>query len=267
MNAAISLSVNFQYDYLKPYLKSFNDSVDADLFMITDHNTTTIPLKTNKIHFINIFELIKKHNVANLTPYNLKPVLFYLFLKELKTKNKYKNILLTDVDVIFQNDPFVIYDNNFAEAGLVLCEERHFYKDCQTNSIWFKQGYNEYYELVKDKKILNCGVTIGPIDELIEYQKKVAKELGIVLARQNYFAYDQVILNHFTYVTKTLQFKTLSHLNDYIVHLSQEDEITDLSLWIKDNIICNPKTGNPFTIVHQFDKKKGLKEFVIKKYE
>lgn len=267
MNAAISLSVNFQYDYLKPYLKSFNECVNADLFMITDHNTTTIPFKTNKIHFINVFELIKKHNVANLTPYNLKPILFYLFLKELKTTNKYKNILLTDVDVIFQNDPFIVYNKNFANSGLVLCEERHFYKDCQTNSVWFKQGYNEYYEQVKDKKILNCGVTIGPIDDLIDYQKKVAIELGAVLARQNYFAYDQVILNYFTYITKTLQFKTLSHPNDYIIHLSQEDEITDLSLWLKNNIICNPKTGNPFTIIHQFDKKNGLKEFVIKKYE
>ena len=152
MNAAISLSVNFQYDYLKPYLKSFNDCVNADLFMITDHNTTTVPLKTNKIHFINVFELIKKYNVANLTPYNLKPVLFYLFLKELKATNKYKNILLTDVDVIFQDDPFIIYNNSFTNADLVLCEERHFYKDCQTNSIWFKQGYNDSYNQVKDKK-------------------------------------------------------------------------------------------------------------------
>ena len=50
------------------------------------------------------------------------------------------------------------------------------------------------------------------------------------------------------------------------MHLSQEDEITDLSLWIKDNIVYNPATKNPFTIVHQFDKKSGLKEFVINKY-
>ena len=152
MNAAISLSVNFKYDYLKPYLKSFNECVDADLFMITDHNSHTIPLNSKKIYFINVFDLIKKYNVATLTPYNLKPVLFYLFLKELKKTNKYKNILLTDVDVVFQNDPFVVYNNNFANCGLVLGEERHFYKDCETNSIWFKQGYNEYYDQVKDKK-------------------------------------------------------------------------------------------------------------------
>jgi hypothetical protein len=120
---------------------------------------------------------------------------------------------------------------------------------------------------VKDKKILNCGVTIGPIDQLIDYQKQVAQELGVVLVRQNYFAYDQVILNYFTYVLKTLNFKILSHSNDFIIHLSQEDEIQDLSLWVRNNTIYNPKTGNPFTIIHQFDKKKGLKEFVIKKYE
>jgi len=267
MNAAISLSLNFPWEYLKPYLKSFEDKVNADLYFITDHTPDTIPLKSNKIHFVNFFDLVKKYNIANLTPYNLKPILFYLYAKELKNTEKYKNILITDVDVIFQNDPFEVYKQQFKDTGLVLCEERHFYKDCQTNSIWYKQGYAETYDVVKDKKILNCGVTIGPIEQLIEYQKKVSQELGVVLARQNYFAYDQVILNHFVYATKTLNFNILSHLNDYIVHLSQEDEIQDLSLWIKDNIICNPKTGNPFTIIHQFDKKKGLKEFVIKKYE
>jgi hypothetical protein len=267
MNAAISLSLNFPWEYLKPYLKSFNDKVNADLFFITDHTPETIPLKSDKIHFVNFFDLVKKYKIANLTPYNLKPILFYLFAKELKSTDKYKNILITDVDVIFQDDPFKVYEQNFEKTDLVLCEERHFYKDCETNSIWYKQGYASSYDQVKDKKILNCGVTIGPIDQLINYQKQVAQELGVVLARQNYFAYDQVILNYFTYVLKTLNFKILNHSNDFIIHLSQENEIENLSEWIKDNTIYNPKTGKPFVIVHQFDKKKGLKEFVIKKYE
>lgn len=267
MNAAISLSLNFPYTYLKPYLKSFIDNVDADLFLITDLTTDQIAVTSKKIHIVNFAELAKKYNVASLTPYNLKPVLFYLYLKELNKDKKYTNALLTDVDVIFQRDPFELYNKDYTSSGLVLGEERHYYKDCQTNSIWYHQGYSSTYDQVKDKKILNCGVTIGPIDSLIEYQKKVANELAIVLARQNYFAYDQVILNYFTYVTKNLNFKLLPHGNDFIVHLSQEDEIKDLSLWIKDNIIYNPYTGNPFVIIHQFDKKKGLKEFVVSKYE
>jgi hypothetical protein len=267
MNITIALSLNFPYTYLKPYLKSFIANVSSDLFLITDLSREQIPLTSNKLHIVNFSELAKKYKVANLTPYNLKPVLFYLYLKELNKDKKYNNALLTDVDVIFQDDPFSIYEKNYTENKLILGEERHFYKNCQTNSIWYNQGYASTFKQVEDKKILNCGVTIGPIKSLIEYQKKVAEELSIVLARQDYFAYDQVILNYFTYVTKDLEFKILPHGNDFIVHLSQEDEITDLSLWIKDNIIYNPYTNNPFVIIHQFDKKKGLKEFVVSKYE
>jgi len=267
MNVAISLSIGFSYEYLKPYLKSFIEKVNSDLFVITDLSSEQIPLKSEKIHFVNFTELVKKYKVASLTPYNLKPILFYLYLKELNKDKKYTNALLTDVDVIFQDDPFSVYEKIYTNDSLVLSEERHFYRDCQTNSIWYRQGYIDTYEQVKDKKILNCGVTIGSIEKLIEYQKQVANELSVVLARQNYFAYDQVILNYFVYVTKSLDVKILTHGNNFIVHLSQEDEIKDLSVWVKDNTIYNPYTDTPFVIVHQFDKKKGLKEFVVKKYE
>ena len=266
MNATIALSLNFPYTYLKPFLRSFIDKVNADLFLITDLTTDQIPLISNKIHIVNFTELAKKYKIANLTPYNLKPILFYLYLKEINKDCKYTTALLSDVDVIFQDDPFLVYNTKYKNNGLVLGEERHYYKDCDTNSNWFKHGYSVEYNKVKDKKILNCGVTIGPINDLILYQKKVANELAILISRQNYLAYDQVILNYFTYVTKNLTFKILPHLNDYIVHLSQEDEIADLSLWIKDNIVYNPVTKNPFTVVHQFDKKSGLKEFIINKY-
>ena len=157
MNAAIALSLNFPYTYLKPYLKSFIDKVDADLFLITDLTPEQIPLTSSKIHIVNFTELSKKYNVASLTPYNLKPVLFYLYLKELTKDQKYTNALLTDVDVIFQEDPFTVYKKNYTKE-LVLGEERHYYRDCQTNSIWYNQGYTSTYSQVKDKKILNCGV-------------------------------------------------------------------------------------------------------------
>ena len=267
MNAAVSLSLNFPYEYLKPYLKSFDQNVNGELYLITDHTPQTIPFLTDKIHLVNFFDLAKKYKVASLTPYNLKPVLFYLFLKELKSTGKYTNALLSDVDVIFQADPFARYINEF-KTGLVLGEEKHPYKDCETNSIWYKQGYGLYYDSIKDKKILNCGVTIGDINKLIDYQKKVVSELAVVLARQNYFAYDQVILNHLTYITQDLKFNILPHLNDFIVHLSQVDDVNeDIGLWIKDNKIFNPATNTPFTVVHQFDKKLKLKKFITEKYD
>jgi hypothetical protein len=266
-NCIVSLSVNFSSDYLKPYIKSFIENVDSDLILLTDHDEKTLPSTSSKIKIKNIFDLIKKYKIPNLTPYNLKPVIFYLVMKELNKTKEYKNILLTDVDVIFQEDPFKYYINNFNEDIMVLAEEKKLYKDCETNTFWYKQGYENFYDKVKDKKILNCGVTIGPIDQMIDYQKKVTDELGVVLSRRNYFAYDQVILNHLTYIEKSLNFKVLSHFNDFIVHFAQEDNIKKLSDLEKNGKICNPKTDSPFVIIHQYDKNENLKEYFLNKFK
>lgn len=264
MNITVAVSLNYEYEYIKPFLKSFCDEVDADLFLITDN--MNLPILCSKIHLVDVNELKQKYKITNLTPYNLKPVLFYLFLKE-KIKQGYKTALIVDVDVIFQNNPFAEYESLFSNEKLVLGEERHPYKGCETNSWWFAEGYPHAYAQVAEKKILNCGVTIGPIDKLIDYQQKVTKELSFLLTKQNFFAYDQVILNYLTYITKTLSFNLLPHGNDYIVHLSQEDEIQDLTKWIKDGIIYNYNTNKTYSIVHQYDKKKGIKEFVQNKYK
>ena len=266
MNATVALSLNFNYQYLKPFLKSYAENVNGDLFLVTDLHPGQIEVKSNKFHFINFSELAQRYKVASLTPYNLKPVLFYLYLKELAKTSKYKTALLTDVDVVFQKDPFDEYVKRFDPADMVLSEERRLYSECDTNSIWYRQGYNETYSLVKDKKILNCGVTIGPIEGLIDYQKKVAAELSKVLARRNYFAYDQVILNHLTYVDKQLHFNVLAHLNDFIIHLSQAEEGAE-TYAIKDELVINTTTNAPYVILHQFDKRELLKPFIVKKYD
>lgn len=266
MNIAVALSLNYPSSYLIPFLKSYQKEVIGDLFLITNLTEKDIPFLSNNIHLVNFEEFIKKYKVANLTPYNLKPILFYLLLKELLNTEKYQTALLTDVDVIFQKDPFAVYKTTFDTEKLLLSEERHFYKDCNTNSWWYKQGYLQTYDIVKNKKILNCGVTIGPIESLINYQKKVVNELSVLLSKHNFFAYDQVILNYLTYNTQELDFNILTHGNDYIIHLSQEDEIQDLTKWIRNDTIYNCSSNNDFAIIHQYDKKKGIKEFVLNKY-
>ena len=64
MNATIALSLNFSIDYLKPFLKSFNDKVDGELFLITDLTLEQIPVKSNNIHIVNFSELAKKYKIA-----------------------------------------------------------------------------------------------------------------------------------------------------------------------------------------------------------
>jgi hypothetical protein len=267
MNSIVALSLGFKYDYLKPFLKSFNENVNGILFLVTDLDRASLPIDQKKIQVINYFKFAEKYNIRNLTPYNLKPIVFYLLLKEIKEQTSCKTALMTDVDVIFQKDPFTEYAKRFSAHSTVLAEERNYFKNCDTNTTWYKFGYNESYDEVKEKKILNCGVTIGDIDKLIDYQKQVATELSIILPQRNYFAYDQVILNLLTYVRKSIQLEILPHGDEFLIHLSAADEKNDLSeKWINNNLLAKPGQ-DPFIIVHQYDKKDLTKAFFTKKYE
>lgn len=267
MNSVVALSIGFTFDYIKPFLKSFNEQVDGTLFLVTDLAPANIPLDLKKIQIINFYKFIEKHNIVKgLTPYNLKPIIFYLLLKEIQKQTDCNITMLTDVDVIFQGDPFIKFNDQYTKNDVVLAEERNSYKDCETNSIWYKVGYADSYDTVKDKKILNCGVTIGSISKIIDYQKQVAQELSIILSQRNYFAYDQVILNLLTYVRKTLDLKILPFGNDFIIHLSAAREEDYNTEWLRNNFFAEPGK-EPYTIVHQFDKKNITKEFVPKKYE
>lgn len=264
MNSVVALSLGFNYGYLKPFLKSFNEQVDGTLFLVTDLDPSSIPLNQEKIQIINFHKFAAKHNIKNLTPYNLKPIVFYLLLKEIQKQTKSEISLLTDVDVIFQNDPFAEFSSRFTSDDIVLAEERNCYKDCETNATWYKVGYSDSYDVVRDKKILNCGVTIGNIAKIIDYQKQVATELSIILSQKNYFAYDQVILNLLAYVRQSIHLKALPHENDYMIHLSAAEEMG--AEWISNGQLAKPGC-KPFTIVHQYDKKNLTKGFFPKKYE
>jgi hypothetical protein len=205
--------------------------------------------------------LAKKYkiNLNALTVFNLKPIIFYSVLKE---QNNSKNVLLTDVDVFFQKDPFSILEEIKTETFIV-CGERDLYKDNDTNTTWFNAGYWEEYDNVKDKKVLNCGVAIGKYDAILEYQKQVAKELEHILATRPYFAYDQVILNVLTYSRKTLTPTILPYDTHFISHMHfiKNKDITNNTF--KNNIMYSSK-NKPFIIIHQFNENKTINNFIHK---
>ena len=191
--------------------------------------------------------------------FNLKPVLFYLILKSLKGVD---NVLLTDVDVVFQQDPFLILDKIKTDTFIV-CEECVLYKDNDTNTTWFNAGYYEEYENVKNQKVLNCGVTIGNYNAMLDYQKQVAKELEYILAVRPYFAYDQVILNVLTYSRKTLNPTIIPHDTHYISHMHflKDEDLTNYPF--KDKKIYSPN-NEPYIVIHQFNENKTINDFIHK---
>lgn len=264
MNITLAVALNYNRNDIAPFLNSFEKNVSGELYLITNNLNILAGGNYSKIKLVNIQEIAKHFNVnlQNLTVFNLKPIIFYLCLKHLKSKINLDGVILTDVDLFFQYDPFTLLEE-VPTKTFIICEEKKLYSECDTNTTWFNAGYHEMYNDVKYKKILNCGFTVGCSESVIEYQKQVAYELQKILAIRPYFAYDQVILNVLTYAKKTLSPTILSHGNPYIVHMHHmsSDELTPD--FFTNTTILN-KDKKPYCVVHQFNEKEQGNNFVQK---
>ena len=260
MNIGIALALDYKKEDILPFLNSYEKNASGTLYLIT--NKVEQYNNYSKIKPIDIFDFAKQYNInlSKLTVFNLKPILFYLTLKGLK--DKCTNVLLTDVDIVFQQDPFSILEQITTDTFIV-CEECVLYKDNDTNTTWFNAGYHEEYDNVKDKKVLNCGFAIGKYEAMFDYQKQVSKELEHILAVRPYFAYDQVILNVLTYSRKTLNPTIIPHDTHYISHMHflKDEDLTNYPF--KDGIMYSPD-NKPYIVIHQFNENKTINDFIHK---
>jgi hypothetical protein len=259
-NICLSLSLNYSYDFLKPFLKSFEKNCTGILYLVTDIPQEKFTPHT-KIQVINFHDVVRKYNIiSNLTPFNLKPIIFYLLLKELNNIDK---VLISDVDVIFQKDSFTS-QNEALKHDFVICEEKKVFSDCNVNLTWLQISYPEYENQLLDKKILNSGVVYGNKQTILNYLKSMTHELQTILPKCNYPILDQIILNILYYVRKNITPQILPHNNGYIVHLSQEDKSSITNNNIKDNKFVINNTEN--TIIHQYNKQPFLNSYYTNLY-
>jgi hypothetical protein len=265
MNITVALALDYKRTDIAPFLNSFQKYSSGVLYLITNQINILENKKYSKIKLVNIFDLIKQFNINihNLTVFNLKPVIFYLFLKQYKTKVDIKKVILTDVDLFFQYDPFVLLDKIKTETFLIAEEGKKFF-ECDTNTTWFNAGYHEQYDKVKDQKILNCGFTVGYYDAVLDYQKQVVTELQHILATRPYFAYDQVILNVLTYSTKTITPTILPHGNPYVAHMHYQSPNLLTPEYFTSEMLNEEK--KPYCVIHQYNDKEIANNFVQKKW-
>lgn len=267
MNITIALALNYSRLDIAPFLNSFEENVSGELYLITNKLDILENKKYLKVKLVNIFDIANayKINLQHLTVFNLKPIIFYSFLKQIKAKINVQKVILTDVDLFFQYDPFTLFDMLSIKEFLI-AEEGKKYSECGTNTTWFNAGYHELYEKVKDKKILNCGFTIGYYDAMLDYQKQVSYELQRILTQRPYFAYDQVILNVLTYCNNSITPTILTHGNPYIVHMHYlaQDKLTP-DFFTEKQILCDKKT--PYCIIHQYNDKDVVNNFVQEKWK
>lgn len=259
-NISLALSLNYTKEFLTPFLESFEKCSTGILHLITD-----LPLeqfKYKKVNPVCVYKLLEAHKIThNITAFNLKPILFYLYLKQFDDNNQ---ILITDVDVVFQQDPFAL-TNQQTDYEFIVCEELKLFKDCVVNTTWLQVSYPELIKELAEKKILNSGVIFGKKYAIQDYFKKMAYEMQYILPKCNYPILDQVILNVLYYNKKTITPHILPHNNGFIIHLSQVDDhkLSSLNITKENTFIYNDVCNR---VVHQYNKKPLLDNFFKKLY-
>lgn len=150
-------------------------------------------------HNVNIIDansLAKQYNVdVNLSPYTLKVIFFYLYIKHI---SKATNLFMCDLtDVYIQKNVFELIQN----SKPYISSENSPIETCNTNTAWLNLCYNsDIYNILKSKEILNGGMYLGERLGLIELFKELCLELSLIISRiGNYLIPDQAALNKLVY--------------------------------------------------------------------
>jgi hypothetical protein len=204
-------------------------------------------LENNKVNLIDAKELALKHNVqTNISPYTLKVIYFYLYVKNYSSAS---NVYLCDfTDIYFQKSPFDLIQN----IRPYVTSENHFICNCETNTTWIKLCYNnDIYNLLKKYQIINGGSILGNRETVVNLLKEMCADMTQIISRiGNYQNIDQASLN------KTIYFDQHRYnvLNDFeIINMAHFGNAkVDLN---KEFITIN---GNVPHIIHQYDVIKTL---------
>ena len=212
-------------------------------------------LTDNGVNLINADELAKTHNVkTNISPYTLKVIYFYLYVKFYSLNT---NVYLSDfTDLFFQKDPFDLIQN----TKPYVTSENHYMYDCETNKTWINICYNaDVFNLLKKYQILNGGTIFGNRETVIDLLKELCTDMTHIISRiGNYQNIDQASLNKTVYfdqhrynILSGYQIMNLAHFQHAKVEYG-------------DYITINGKTPH---VIHQYDVIKPLENYLYVKHQ
>lgn len=263
---------NYHYEQVKPWIESINEcgfkgdkvliAIDASqetIKKITDAGFITVSAKSmsgamfHMERFIHIYDYLKKHN------------------------DEYRFVVSTDVrDVIFQKNPMEYLERRIQPgftSELVVVSECIKIKDEHWNRNNIIKCFGEYlYDEIKDREVLNVGTLAGKA-------KNVCDLCGMLY---------QLSLNRSDWVADQAAYNVLMNWKPYsdISHITGLDKgfccnlhvtnkpierdhfapfITEKHPIFEDGLM---KTGDgqPYYIVHQYDRDPILKKFYEDKY-
>jgi hypothetical protein len=261
------------YDVLKPWVQSIKDTGftgDTVLFAI---GTTPELVK----------KLIEEGVIVIPVPRNDKMMIhmqrfihIYNFLKE--NDGVYRYVVSTDVrDVIFQFDPTKFMEdsvNSMFVTGIIASSESIKIKDEEWNRENIRKNFGDYfYNEVKENEVCNVGVLAGRselIKELCFYLYQFSLNRADWVCDQA--AYN-ILLGSKLWSSKThmTRLKDAWAVNAHVTN--KPDMLEKFGPYLLEErpsmndagVVVN-SAGNPFVIVHQYDRVPEWMEYFSKKY-
>ena len=199
-------------------------------------------------------------------------------LRELDTKYRY--IVSTDVkDVIFQRNPSEWLENNIGDNKVVAASESIGYdQEDWGNFNLFRSFGPQIYQTFRNKIVSNAGVMAGAYEHMLDLYMQI--KLLCDAAPAHYIeggggpdqaAYN-VLINSYPWKEHTLFAKSEDGWAAQLGTTGPQIQdrygkfVTEPLPTIKDGIVCT-STGEPYYVVHQYDRVPQWKNEVLARYK
>jgi hypothetical protein len=193
-------------------------------------------------------------------PHMKRLVDIYALLKELK--REYRYLITTDVrDVIFQTNPSDYLEKNLKKR-ILASTENVYYRDEPWGQKNILEGYNELmWESYKHKLICNVGVIAGYYDDVVDMLllNYLVSQSGNTQHFTDQSSFNFVIHNQL--VKDKIQIE--GNETNWAVQvgtLSNPNIIEKYDIMVENGLVV--KDGNPFCIVHQYDRNPLTREII-----
>lgn len=253
MNEIITYGQNYKFvPGIKVLIKSAKRFCDKLTLINFDLPSDVVSFcNEQNVNIVDAKSLAKQYNVdTNLSPYTLKVIFFYLYIKHISNAT---NVFMCDLtDVYVQGNVFQAILNNKPYVS----SEYNLIGKCETNTTWMNLCYNsDIFNLLKTKEILNGGMYLGTRISLTSLFKELCLELTQVISRiGNYLIPDQAALNKMVYfdlynynIIRDFSLLNLAHCN------KSDIKIHNNEIYFNE---CLPY------IIHQYKVVNKLEEFL-----
>lgn len=273
---------NYTFDKIKPWVESLDrsgfDGVKALLCYNVDYDTVDELVKRN----YTIFTFARNDEIRKFTYRNDFSIVverfFHLWYFLKGFKDEYRYLIATDVkDVIFQKNPSVWLEQNIGDKSINASSESIRYCDEPWGNNNLKKSFGPViHDNFKSNVINNCGVLSGEFNTMIDLFLNIymlcngtnhlieggggpdQAALNILLNLEPYKLVTRYTLSEEAWSAQ------LGTTGPQVRSLSNDSILEPCPVRI-DDMICTSK-GEPFTIVHQYDRVPEWKQFIEKKY-